>query len=372
MASEPGPAVAASTAPLPGGSSTWQRRLRRWGPYPFELATVASVLLAAGVLRSRGLRMDWRTFEYIVAPVLPLFPKALAAGIALQLVYRGLRRQPLRGYLREVARLPWLLLWTRLLLAAVLMTYGYFWLKVSIPLVNPRLWDAELWQLDRALHLGISPSLFVANLCAGTPLVGVIDRWYGAWVSTVFYTLAFFSAAVDPLLRRRFLLSCVLLWTFGSWLYMALPALGPVYVAPAAYEEVLVDMPRARAGQEALRENYQRMLEGRRTGVLASFKPTRGIAAMPSLHVGAHFLFFLWAHRRARPLRLLFALATAFTFIGSLLSGWHYAVDGYVGLLLAWGCFRLALWGERDLPLPEQPHVGPLDVGVAGGGERLE
>jgi hypothetical protein len=362
MASEPEPAVAAVDLPPAATAAGWRTRVRRWGPYPFELATVLAVLLAAGVLRSRGLRMNWQTFDYIVMPALRLLPKALIAGIALQLVYRTLLRLPLGSYLRQVARPEWLLLWVRLLVAAVLMTYGYFWLKVAIPLVNPRLWDGALWRLDRALHLGLSPSLFVANLFAGTPLVGWIDRWYGSWVSTVFYTLVLFCAALDPLLRRQFLLSCVLLWTLGSWLYVALPALGPVYVAPAAYRVVLAEMPRARAGQEALRENYQRMLEGRRTGRLASFKPTRGIAAMPSLHVGAHFLFFLWARRRARPLRLVFALATFFTFAGSLLTGWHYAVDGYVGVLLAWLCFRLALFGEPGREEAADPAFPPPPV----------
>lgn len=350
MASEPdseaegAPSPAALVpAPAVGG---WRARLRRPGPYPFELATLTAVLFAGAVLGSRGLRMDWKGFEYIVVPALRVFPKALAAGVGLQLLYRILLRSSPITYLRQVVRLPWLLLWLRLLLAAVLMTYGYFWFKVAVPLVNPRLWDAALWRVDRALHLGLPPSTFVPSLFAGTPLVGWIDWWYGNWVASVFYTLVFFCAALDPLLRRQFLLSCVLLWTFGSWLYMALPALGPVYVAPAVFEEVLEEMPRARAAQAELRENYQRMLEGRLTGRLTRFKPTRGIAAMPSLHVGAHFLFFLWARRRARPLRLVFALATFFTFAGSLLTGWHYAIDGYVGILLGWLCFRLALLGE--------------------------
>lgn len=368
MPSEPEPSTA-PVAVLPATAAPgWRALVRRWGPYPFELATVLAVLLAAGVLRSRGLRMDWQTFAYIVVPALRLLPKALVAGIALQLLYRALLRLPLIGYLRQVARPHWLLLWVRLLVAGVLMTYGYFWLKVAIPLVNPRLWDPALWRLDRALHIGLSPSLFVANLFAGTPLVGWIDRWYGIWVSTVFYTLVLFCAALDPLLRRQFLLSCVLLWTLGSWLYVALPALGPVYVAPGSYQHVLAEMPRARAGQEALGENYRRMLDGRRTGRLASFKPTRGIAAMPSLHVGAHFLFFLWARRRARPLRLVFALATFFTFAGSLLSGWHYAVDGYAGILLAWLCFRLALLGEpgrEEMADPAFPSPAPPAVAAA-------
>ena len=94
-------------------------------------------------------------------------------------------------------------------------------------------------------------------------------------------------------------------------------------------------------------------MEGRRTGNLRQFNPTRGIAAMPSLHVGVHFFFFLWARRRARPLAMPFALATALTFAGSLLTGWHYAVDGYVGMLLAWLCYRIGRWREGEDPVED-------------------
>ncbi len=217
------------------------------------------------------------------------------------------------------------------------------------------------WRLDAWLHLGLSPSVFAVNLFAGTPLVAPLDRWYAMWVATVFYTLAFWSAGLDRRLSRRFLLSCVLLWTLGSWIYVAVPALGPIYVEPRTFAAVDGEMPRARGGQQMLGENYQLILEGRSSGVLHRFNPTRGVAAMPSLHVGAHFLFFLWARRRARPLVLPFALATALTFAGSLLSGWHYAVDGYVGMLLAWFCYRVGRWREGEDPVcdPAFPRSSP-------------
>ena len=98
-------------------------------------------------------------------------------------------------------------------------------------------------------------------------------------------------------------------------------------------------------------------------------------AAMPSLHVGLHFFFFLWSRRRARPLVVFFALATVLTFMGSILTGWHYAVDGYVGMLLAWICYRIGRWRDENdpavdpafpppggvipLPVPNPPTGGP-------------
>lgn len=63
------------------------------------------------------------------------------------------------------------------------------------------------------------------------------------------------------------------------------------------------------------------------------------------LHLGVNpnrFLLALWARRRHRPLSVLFTVLTAATFVGSLVTGWHYAVDGYTGLLLAWAGARLS------------------------------
>lgn len=344
-----------------GATPSRRRRARFLYLYPFELATLGSMAVAFAFLRACGLRMDWQTVRYIVLPALRMLPQALVGGILLQLLYRLLARRPLLAYLRELVRPGWWILWLRLLFAAVLMSYGYFWLKVAVPLVNPRLWDHVLWRLDTWLHLGVSPSVFAANLVAGTPLVALLDRWYAIWVATVFYTLAFWSCSLDRRLSRRFLLSCVLLWTLGSWIYVAVPALGPIYVEPRTFGAVDDGMPRARGGQQMLWENYQLILGGRRSGVLHRFNPTRGVAAMPSLHVGAHFLFFLWARRRARPLVVPFAIATALTFAGSLLSGWHYAVDGYVGMLLAWFCYRVGRWREGEDPIgdPAFPRSSP-------------
>ena len=148
------------------------------------------------------------------------------------------------------------------------------------------------------------------------------------------------------------MLSCVLLWGVGTWIYLSVPVLGPCYTQPELFAEVAQEMPAATGGQAVLWENYQKVLAGR-SGRLGSFNPTRGIAALPSLHVGAHFLFALWARRYARPLWVPFLLGTLLTYLGSLVTGWHYAVDGYVGLALAYGAYRLSL---RLEPIPETPE----------------
>jgi hypothetical protein len=342
---------------------------RKWlalRPYPFEIYTGVVFLASILFLRAFGLRMDWRTMDYTLVPMLSTLPMALGLGLLLQAVYHFLRRrrrEDLLHYLRGLLAPGWWLLWIRLWLASMLMTYVYFWVKICIPLINPVLWDPQLWQLDRLLHLGLSPNVFAVELFRDSPLLSPLDAWYGVWVKTVMLTLAFFTAFVGrDLLRRRFMLSCCLLWTLGSWIYMALPALGPCYAVPEVFEGIRESMPAAEGGQEILWENYQLLLAGRETGVLRQFNPTRGVAALPSLHVAAHFLFLLWFRREVRTGHITPRLGRALlmvggtllgaTVVGSVVTGWHYAIDAYLGLALAWGCYRLALRWERP-PSPE-------------------
>jgi hypothetical protein len=330
--------------------------------YPYEV--VALVLFGGAFLglRGAGLRLDWNTAVYTFRPFVREAPKLLLLGIALQLGYRLLVRlargnglpaslAALRVYLAEALRPGWWLLWLRLYVAYALVNYVYFWVKVSVPLLHGRLFDALLWKIDRALHFGFSPNVLMVELFAGTPLLGLLDRWYAIYIVTVMWTIAFYACERRADLRRSFLLSCIVLWIAGPTLYLGVPALGPVYTDPGVFQEVLVDMPRAVGGQQVLWENYEKVVAGR-TGPLRAFNPTRGIAALPSLHVGAHFLFFLWARRFHRPLSALWALGTLFTFFGSVVSGWHYAVDGYVGILIGGLAYAVA---RRLEPVAEPP-----------------
>ena len=337
---------------------------RRWfSPYPFEIYVWPMALVSVLALKFWGLRIDWNTAVYTFRPFVGLAPKLLLGGIVLQLVYFGvgaLRKRsaaPVKEYLHAIVRPGWIVLWLRMYLAYMVLNYVYSWVKVAIPLVNPRLWDPQLWALDRVLHFGFSPSVFLVELTKGTALPSLLDAWYGSWIETVVWTIAFFACARQARLRRSFLLSCCLLWSIGAWMYMSLPSLGPCYANPEVFAEAMTEMPGARGGQEALWSNYQQMLQGR-TGPLRRFNPTRGVAALPSLHVAAHVLFALWCRRFARPLYLLFVLGSLLTFLGSVVTGWHYAVDGYLGAALAFGCYWLAC---RFDPPEDEPETPPED-----------
>jgi len=327
---------------------------RRFLPWPFELAVYGTTAVVVLVLRAHGLRLDGRTVEYMADALLPRLPGLLLLGVGLRLAAHLARwRSPL-PWLRAAARPAALLLWARLWLALLVLTYAYTWLKVSVPFLRLPLYDAGLWALDRALHLGISPSLFAAELVAGTPVARWLDLWYALWLTSVLAVQSYAFLAVEPERRRSFALACALLWLTGVWIYVLLPAAGPCFYTRDAFAAVLDQMPNARLLQEKLWGHYLQLVAGRE-GAVYQVRPFLAVAAMPSLHVGAHALFFFWFRRHRPRLAPLFALATALTFLGSLATGWHYAVDGYAGILLAWGAVRLA---DRLEPLPGAEAAG--------------
>lgn len=336
------------------GKRRWLEAIR---PYPFEIVAWASLLAAIVFLRAHELRIDRVAFNYTVPPLIPVLGKFFVVGICLYLVYAILRRDSAWKYLKTILDWRWLLLSLRLWLVFIVFTFSYVWLKVCVPLVNPRLWDQALWRLDTLLHFGFSPSLFMVELTQGTLLAPLLDRWYGWWLLSISLSLAFFCSYPKLLARRQFLFSCVVLWGAGAWIYVALPALGPIYAFNEVWHGILPEIPHADAGHQLLWGNYQRVLEGKDSGMLRAFKPALGVAAMPSLHVGGHWLLMLWARRLARPLFMPAVVGTFLTFLGSLVTGWHYAVDGYMGIVLAQSAYWLALFFERDPAAPEPPTL---------------
>ena len=68
-----------------------------------------------------------------------------------------------------------------------------------------------------------------------------------------------------------------------------------------------------------------------------------GISAFPSMHVALSTLIFLLARGTNRWLGWMGLAYLAFTLIGSVHLGWHYALDGYASILLVVGFWRF--WG---------------------------
>lgn len=315
------------------------RRLAR--PRLYEILLLVDVAIVVLLLRGRGridldverTLLDMRAFVAFVAPV-------LLGGVLVRAVLaarRGWRRGLARA--RALLRPRSLLDLARFLAAMALTSYAYSWLKVGLPLLRPDvLDDPGLFRIETALHLGVNPGRFLQGLFPYPALWHVLDRFYGAFPLTVMAGLGWFAATLSIRDRARFAAGFSFLWVFGSWFYVAVPSLGPCYVLKDDYTDVRAAMPEQSATMDLLFAHYGRVRSLRHRPEGTDLSPYLGIAAMPSLHVGAEAFFMFFVRRRSRALFLLCAALTAVTFFTSVVSGWHYAIDGYAALLLAWLC----------------------------------
>jgi PAP2 superfamily len=324
------------------------RRLPR--PRLYELLLLADVALVVLLLRLKarlGLDvvrtlLDMREFVAFLAPV-------LLGGILLRALLasrRGARRGAAR--LRALLKPRSLVDLARFLAVLALTSYAYSWLKLALPLLRPDvLYDQDLFRLETVLHFGVNPGRLLQGLFPYPALWKALDAYYAAFIFTVMAGIGWFAATLSIRDRARFAAGFTLLWVLGSWFYLAVPSLGPCYVLKDDYTEVRASMPSQSATMDILFAHYGRVRAFHRHPEGTDLSPYLGVAAMPSLHVAAQAFLMLFARRRSWALFLLFAALTAVTFFTSVVSGWHYAIDGYVALLLAWVAFKA---GSRCIP----------------------
>ncbi|HEV3486934.1 MAG TPA: phosphatase PAP2 family protein [Vicinamibacterales bacterium] len=308
--------------------------------YFFEVFALANLgvlyLIARHTLPIVGIPWRW-----IVIFALGMVPQALA-GIAARSLVALIRRD--FTYFHIIRSGAWIADTLRLMLFTGVMVFTYGWLKLVVPLLHPRLFDQELWDLDQLLFFGIAPSQFFADVFHHGVLRAVDWSYANIFYASAFVAFAYFLSEPSRRVRVAFANGNAAMWIIGAWLYLLLPSLGPAYRFPDiwfAHEEAL---KRTQALQAVLMRNYQNVLR-----VVSGQSPTDviriyfGIGAFPSLHVAFQMYVFLWMRRLWTSGEVLFAIFVLAIFLGSMITGWHYLIDGIAGILLAWGCYA-ATW----------------------------
>lgn len=316
-------------------------------PRLYEALLVLDVTVVVWMVRNRArLALDpWLSLGALSSFAL-VVAGYVVAGVLLRSLRAG-RHSPRRVLirLRAVLKPASLLDFARFFFFVSLTSYAYSWLKVTLPLLRPDvLFDDVLFRIETAIHFGVNPGRLLQGLFPYPVLWRALDIWYGTFIFAVLAGIGWFASVLSRRARARFATGFSILWVAGSWLYFAVPALGPCYLLKDDYLEVRRSMPMQSAVMDGLFAHYGRVRTLPRHPEGVDVSVHLGIAAMPSLHVAALAFFAILARRRSHVLFVVFAVATAVTFFAAVVSGWHYAIDGYAGLLLAWISARL---GER-------------------------
>ncbi|PWE33290.1 inositol phosphorylceramide synthase [Maritimibacter sp. 55A14] len=234
-------------------------------------------------------------------------------------------------------------------------SFTYF--KTVIPHVQPFDWDVAFAEFDRLLHFGYHPYELLKPLLGTPEMTTFINGVYHFWLFLTYFVLFLVCFSVtDQRRRMTFLLAFVLTWAIGgNLLAMAFSSAGPVYYQGLGFGETFVPLMdmlnRFNEVSPVWALNVQDLLW---EGYLRDDRLAGGISAMPSMHLASSTLLALCGFAYARWAGLLLSLFTFLILLGSVHLGWHYAVDGYAGIILAILCWKLAARLSRHQPANAQ------------------
>ncbi len=305
-----------------------------WRPHGYEIVIVANLLLIHALL----MRHTNSVLTSLPATLITAVPSMLIQALVAVLIRLGIAYVRGTGpeYLRVIRNPAWILESARLLFGAVLMLHVYGWIKLAIPLLHPRLFDQQLWDIDRTIFFGISPNIFFLNLFSNAAAMRVIDYAYAyIFVTGLCVAIGYFVSSPSKRLQVAFITGHAIMWLAGAWLYVLVPALGPAYRFPDVWLQYVHELPITAGLQATLWANYSNVLKIPH-GVNAPVSILFGIAAFPSMHVAFQLFIFLWFRRLWTWGEVLFAIFVLVIFLGAMITGWHYLIDLIAGLLLAW------------------------------------
>jgi hypothetical protein len=320
---------------------------RSFRPYFFELLVLVNLAVIA-LFAHASFFLLGDVVKTVIALLMGIGVQAVV-GIGARAIIAVARGD--RSYLRRVRRRLWIVDTLRLIAGSALMIFTYGWLKLVVPLFRASNFDAALFELDRVVGLGISPSIFLLDLFGGAGVLHIVDWCYAnIFYASLFIAMAFFLSHPSRRIRIAFMNGNTALWMSGAWLYFLVPSLGPAYRFPDIWLAQSESLRITQNLQALLMRNWQTVLRSWEAGRIAgSISLAFGIAAFPSLHVAFQTYVFFWMRRLWTSGQVVFATFALTIFLGSMITGWHYLIDGLAGIAMAYLCYRLAIRRARRL-----------------------
>lgn len=237
-----------------------------------------------------------------------------------------------RGELRR--RLPIILY---AFLASIFLHSGFTIMKNAMSFITPYFADPFLADLDRTLGFGEDSWRIAHRLGEHMPVRWALYGYLAFW-SLPAFALPIVIAVTDGDRARmtRTLILYAVAWIFiGNVLALGGLSVGPVYYDRLLGGDRFADLALALQNAGVVDTNIgetQQALWDIYAGNLVAVGS--GISAFPSVHVAIATVAALYMIERSRWLILPAAAFLISTFFLSVYTGYHYAVDGYVSIIV--------------------------------------
>lgn len=306
------------------------------------VAVVALFVLSAFIVERVLERPDFLRLGF-VSPTLML---GVATYVPLLVIFHATRSVVVEGrsvldpltwktfrtrYFSLEALIPTLLLLG--LIAPLSSTFVAY--KALIPEINPFAWDTAFMDLDAWVHGGRHPWTILLPAFGSPGMIDFLDAVYITWFPALVLTMVWQAWSGRDPLRAQFFLTYVLSWILlGLLMAVVFSSAGPCYYravvgAPSTYDALMAHLGGVDGMKPLLALEIQDHLWGAYVGENDS--RYQGISAMPSMHLAMAMLMVLVYFRASRVAGIAATVFACLILLGSVMLGWHYAVDGYVG-----------------------------------------
>lgn len=330
-------------------------RLLRGNAVLFALIVVhAAAAFATGYLLGKPFEPSMiQRLGTLFTVMVPIFLLVLIARHFLVLAVWERPERPIQRFLADtsgvVTDVDRMVLGLTILFMNILFFGAFTYFKAAIPMLHAFQWDEAFAAMDRALHFGVDPYVIV-HAVLGTPAITTaLNFAYHAWLFLMYFVM-FVACFVrhDRIGRNTFLIAWVLTWAVGgNLLAIVFSSAGPVYYGPLGYGDQFLPL---RATLEAFHQVSPVWALEVQDALWSGYTEggaLKGISAMPSMHVASSTLLAIYGFRYARWAGWLLTIFAAIIVVGSVHLGWHYAVDSYAGILVAFGAWKAAGWLAR-------------------------
>lgn len=309
---------------------------------------IASTYEAKHLLSHRLYFSQWTVMFLLLMPTVAILCEAL------YIIHRfNSKRRLAFSRMFSTQRITCLVSGMALLMGLMIFQGSFTSIKNVLPLMHDGFpFDQVQADLDRLLHFGVDPWRPLVSL-GGSDLIRSVVEWN---YNVLWFILCFgglFYVATSPrarAARTRYVVMFMATWAICGNLIAGLF----LSAGPAFYGAVTGDLDRFAQLTEFLAQstnetssasNFQSYLWERYMSGSAGFGS--GISAFPSVHVALIVMNALFLFDKSKRWGTLAFIYCGFIVLSSVYLGWHYAIDGYVSILIVVAMHQACKWIER-------------------------